>query len=132
MGALRKDQSQLADATGDPFIGQKQGNVADVTASTTATLSAAAATAVTIAYGTDDPGITTDGEINIADGDSGLVELEVEKAIEELMSPINELVTLANELRTDHATLLTDLANIRTTLNAALDVLEEHGLMTAS
>lgn len=132
MAALKKDQSRLADSSNNPLIGKRQSNVADVTAPTTSTLGAGAATAVAITYATDDPGITTDGTINIADGDAALNVLEVMTAIEELMSPINELVTGYNELRTDHGTLLTDLANIRTTLNAALDVLEEHGLMTAT
>ena len=132
MATLKKNNSQFADASGDPLIGERQANVADVTATTTAALSAATPAVMTIAYATDDPGITVDGEINIADGDAALNAAEIIIAIEELMAKINILTTLGIELKVDHATMLTDIANVRTTVASALDVLEEHGLMTAT
>ncbi len=132
MATLKKNNSQFADASGDPLIGERQSNVADVAATTTAALSAATPVAMTIAYATDDPGITVDGEINIADGDAALNGPEIIIAIEELMAKINILTTLGIELKADHATMLTDIAAVRTTVASALDVLEEHGLMTAT
>lgn len=110
MAALIKANSQLADASDNPLIGNRQANVADPAALTSANLA--------IAYGTDDPGVTVDGTINIADGDAALVVLEVLTAIEELVAEQNNLVT--------------DITAIRTAVVSILDVLEEHGLMTAS
>jgi hypothetical protein len=110
MAAITKANSQLADSSDNPLIGLRQSNVADAAAAT--------AGALAIAYATDDPGVTVDGTINIADGDAALVVLEVLTAIEELVA--------------EHNLLLADVALMRTALNSALDVLEEHGLMTAS
>lgn len=155
MATIDVKVSQLSDQSNNPLIGDRQSNVADPASTLTATLtapapaalSAAAAAAVTIAYGTDDPSTTTDGEINIADGDAtALVTTEVHIAIEELVAAIAVIVTLVNELRTDHATsktlqdelivdhatFITDITQNRTGLEAVLDVLEEHGLMAAS
>lgn len=153
MTALLVKNSQLADSADKPLIGLRQSNIADA-AITTATLSAASAATLTaskltnlaIAYATDDPSITTDGTINIADGDAALDRAEVHIAIEELMDAINTLGTLTSELHddaatnrtllveliADHATFITDVTDNNTKVNAILDVLEEHGLMTAT
>ena len=87
MAALAKGRSKLADTSGNPQIGDRQSNLADLV----------------ITYTTDDPGVTPNSAIAIADGDlypaaEGLI------ALEEVVAKIN----------------------------AILDVLEEHGLMTAS
>lgn len=105
-----KGDSQLADATGDPLIGQRQANVADPAAITAVT--------IVLSYTTDDPSVTVDNTIVIADGDGTLVTAEIMIALEELVA----------ELVATNA----DVAAIRTQLISALDVLEEHGLMTAS
>jgi len=110
MTAIVAKNSQLADKNDNPLVGLRQSNVADAAAATAAVLA--------IAYATDDPGVTVDGTINIADGDGTLVVAEVLTAIEELVA--------------EHNLVVADLALVRTALNAALDVLEEHGLMTAS
>ncbi len=87
MAAPQKGVSKLADTSGNPQIADRQANLADLV----------------ITYTTDDPGITPNSAIAIADGDlfpaaEGLI------ALEECVAKIN----------------------------AVLDVLEEHGLMTAS
>lgn len=80
-----KSVSQLADGTNNPLIGAQQTFLADLV----------------ITYTTDDPGVTPDNAIAIADGDGTLVTAEVMIAIEELVAKVN----------------------------AILDVLEAHGLM---
>jgi hypothetical protein len=109
MAALKKDQSRLADSDNFPLIGEAQTLVADPAAITGATL--------TITYGTDDPSITTNNAIAIADGD-GASDAEVIIAIEEIVAAL---------VKTN-----ADVLSVRTKLVAALDVLEEHGLMKAS
>lgn len=87
MANPKKGDAQLADATGDALIGQRQANIADLV----------------ITYTTDDPGITANSAIAVADGDL-FPAAEGIAALEEVVAKIN----------------------------AILDVLEEHGLMTAS
>lgn len=110
MANPKKEQCLLADASGDPLLGDRQSNVADPAAATAAT--------IVITYATDDPSVTVNNAIAIADGDATLVTAEVMIAIEELVA---ELVATN-----------VDVAALRTTLISALNVLEEHGLMTAS
>ncbi len=110
MANPKKGDSQLADATGDALIGQRQSNVADPAAITAAS--------IVITYTTDDPSVTPNNAIVIADGDGTLVTAEVMIAIEELVAQL---------IKTN-----ADVAAVRTKLIAALDVLEEHGLMTAT
>ena len=71
-----KAKSKLADTSGLPQIGDRGAAVADIA----------------IAYATDDPGITVDGTINIADGDATLVTAEMMIAIEELMAKVNAIL----------------------------------------
>lgn len=82
-----KGNSQMADSVGNPLIGDRQANLADLV----------------ITYTTDDPGVTPDSAIAIADGDlfpaaEGLI------ALEEVVAKVN----------------------------AILDILEAHGFMTES
>jgi hypothetical protein len=109
MAAIIKSNSQLADSSDNPLVGLRQSNVADPAAITAAS--------ITITYTTDDPGITPDNGITIADGDT-ISALETLTAIEELVAQL---------IKTN-----ADVLAVRTQLAAALDVLEEHGLMTAS
>ena len=154
MTAIKVAVSQLADVNDKPMIGTRQSNVADpastltatLTASNIATLSAATPTAVTITYTTDDPGTTANGAVTIADGDAALVVAEVLEMFDEFESTISALVTIVTELKADHATqvtlnaeliadhatFITDITQNRSAVNSALDVLEEHGLMTAT
>lgn len=78
--------AQLADANDKPMIGSQQTLVADFT----------------VAYTTDDPGITPDGTLTIADGDAATVT----------RAEYNELAE-----------------EVAAKINAILDVLEAHGLM---
>lgn len=78
--------AQLADANDKPMIGSQQTKVADFT----------------VAYTTDDPGITPDGTLTIADGDAATVT----------RAEYNELAE-----------------EVAAKINAILDVLEAHGLM---
>ena len=78
--------AQLADANDKPMIGSQQTFVADFT----------------VAYTTDDPGITPDGTLTIADGDAATVT----------RAEYNELAE-----------------EVAAKINAILDVLEAHGLM---
>jgi len=68
--------AKLADETDKPQIGTRGAAIADIA----------------IAYATDDPGITVDGTINIADGDATLVTAEMMIAIEELMAKQNAVL----------------------------------------
>lgn len=88
MANPNKGDALLSDASGDALLGDRQSNVADLT----------------IAYTTDDPGVTPNSAITFADGDGTLVTAEVVEAVEEIVAKVN----------------------------AILDVLEAHGLMTAS
>jgi len=88
MAAPKKGQAQMSDSKDFPLIGAAQTLIADIA----------------LAYTTDDPGQSAADTTTIADGDSGLVEAEVEQAI----------------------------INIHAKINAILDVLEEHGLMKAA
>lgn len=130
MTALNKQNSQLSDANDFPLIGNAQTLVSD-SAKTLATISAAAPTAVTLTYSSNDPGTTANGAVTIADG-TALVAAEVFEVLDEFESSISKLVTLGVELRTDHATIITDLTTHDTKINAILDILEAHGLMKAS
>lgn len=87
MVAINKSDSQLADKNQNPLVGDAQTLLADLV----------------ITYATDDPGITPDSAIAIADGDlfpaaEGLI------ALEEVVAKVN----------------------------AILDILEAHGFMKAS
>lgn len=73
-----KADAQLADATGDPIIGQAADHFADLA----------------LAYTTDDPGQTAADTITIADGDSGLVEAEVEQALLDIITKINAIIAV--------------------------------------
>ncbi len=101
----------MADAIGAPLIGLRQSNVADPAAVTSS------ASGIAITYTTDDPGITPDGTITIADGDlfpaaEGLI------ALEETSDQLNKLNA--------------DVVAIHAAVVSILNVLEEHGFMTAS
>lgn len=87
MANPNKHDTQLADSSQNGMIGAQQSNVADLT----------------IVYTTDDPGITPDSSITIADGDL-FPAAEGIAALEEVVAKIN----------------------------AILDVLEAHGLMADS
>ena len=86
MANPKKWDSQLADSSGKAMIGSQQSNVADFT----------------VAYTTDDPGITPNGTLTIADGDAATVT----------RAEYNELAE-----------------EVAAKINAILDVLEAHGLM---
>jgi len=153
MAALIKSKSKLADSKNKPQIGDEQSNIADAAITTAtlsapniATLSAPTPTALTLTYTTDDPGTTADGAITFADGDAAMSAAEEYELADELETVINALITLITELKADHAiqvtlnteliadhaTFVTDVTDNNTKINAILDVLEEHGLMTAS
>ncbi len=102
-----KGDSLLADATGDPLLSDRQANVADTASATAAS--------IVITYTTDDPTITTNAAITIADGDLYPAAEGIE-ALEEVVAQL----TATN----------VDVAAVRTTVLAILDVLEAHGLMT--
>jgi hypothetical protein len=87
MANPKKGDAQLADASNKPMVGSQQALVADLT----------------ITYTTDDPGITPDSGITIADGD---------------LFPANEGLIALEEV----------VAKV----NAILDVLEAHGWMADS
>lgn len=112
MANPNKHDTQLADSSNNGMIGSQQSLVSDPAGLTSAT------GGITITYTTDDPGITPDGSLTIADGDGTLVTAEVIEAIEELNDQISKLNA--------------DLAAVRTGLISALDVLEAHGLMADS
>jgi len=131
MAAPKKGDSQLADASGNPLLGARQSNIADVAAST-ANISAAAATAITLTYTTDDPGTTADGAVTFADGDAAMSAAEEYAFADELESTLSALVTLTTELRTDHDTFVTDVAALIVAVNSILDVLEAQGFMVAT
>ena len=86
MANPKKWDSQLADANNKPLIGAQQTKVADLT----------------VVYTTDDPGITPNGTLTIADGDAATVT----------RAEYNELAE-----------------EVAAKINAILDVLEAHGLM---
>lgn len=109
MAAPNKTDSQLADSADFPLIGVAQANVADPAAITAAS--------ITITYTTDDPGITPDNGITIADGD---------------LYPANEGIIALEEVVAQLIKTNADVLSLRTALVAALAVLEEHGLMKAS
>ena len=131
MAAPQKGASKLADASGNPLIGNRSANIADV-AATTANITAAAATRVTITYTTDDPGTTANGAVTVADGDAALVVAEMFELFDEFEDSVADLVTLTAELRTDHDTTVTDIAAIIVAVNSILDVLESNGFMIAT
>ena len=86
MANPKPQDSQLADSANKPMIGSQQTFVADFT----------------VAYTTDDPGITPNGTLTIADGDASTVT----------RAEYNELAE-----------------EVAAKINAILDVLEAHGLM---
>ena len=131
MAAPQKGASQMADASGNPLIGNRSANIADVTA-TLATITAAAPTRVTITYTTDDPGTTANGAVTVADGDAALVVAEVNELFDEFEDSVADLVTLTTELRTDHAATIVDIAALIVAVNSILDVLEVNGFMIAT
>lgn len=131
MATLNKADSQMADKSGDPLLGDRQTNVADA-AVTLATLTAVKPNGLDVTYTADDPTNTPDGLITIADGDATLVTAEMMVFLDEAEANFNLMETLAVELIADHAVTLTDLTTMATKINAILDILEEHGLMTAS
>lgn len=131
MATLNKADSQMADKSGDPLLGDRQTNVADA-AVTLATLTAVKPNGLDVTYTADDPTNTPDGLITIADGDAALVTAEMMVFLDEAEANFNLMETLAVELIADHAVTLTDLTTMATKINAILDILEEHGLMTAS
>ena len=134
--------------------------VATLSASAVATLTAGTTALCTVTWTTNDPAGTPDGIITIADGTGTLVTAEMMEFLEEYEGNCITLKTLADELIADHATMvtlqdelvadhatmvtlqdelvadhaitITDLTTMSTKINAILDVLEEHGLMTAS
>ena len=86
MANPKKGDSQMSDSSGNPLIGPAQAKVADLT----------------LVYTTDDPGITPDSSLTIADGDATTVtRAEYNNLAEEVFAKVN----------------------------AILDVLEAHGLM---
>lgn len=131
MANPRSDQSLMADKSGDGLLGDRQANVADA-AVTLATLTATAPLGLVVTWTADDPGGTPDGTITIADGDAALVVLEMMTFLEESEANFEAMKALATELIADHAVTITDLTTMSTKINAILDVLEEHGFMTAS
>ena len=86
MANPKKGDALFSDASGDPLLADAQTFVADFT----------------VAYTTDDPGITPDGTLTIADGDAATVT----------RAEYNELAE-----------------EVAAKINAILDVLEAHGLM---
>jgi hypothetical protein len=92
MTTLSKVNSQMADKSGDPLMGQRQANVAD-------------------------PGAITD--ITAVTTGQGVTVTSV--AATDLDTAYADLALLENEVTA-----------LRVTILAILDVLEEHGLMTAS
>lgn len=77
MANPKKGDSQMADASGNALIGSQQSNLADLV----------------ITYTTDDPGITANSAIAIADGDlfpaaEGLI------ALEECVAKINAVLAV--------------------------------------
>ena len=152
MAALDKGSSQMADKSGDPLIGDRQSNIADttigvqvLTATAPATLTAGPPLALAVTFSANDPTGTPDGTITVADAAVvAAAELaEFWEAMEahhtlgntlavELIADHATFKTLADELIVDHALVGLDLNDLATKVNAILDVLEEHGLMTAS
>jgi len=104
-----KGNALLADATGDPLLGDRQSNIADPAAITAAS--------IVITYTTDDPSITPDNGITIADGD---------------LYPANEGLIALEEVVAQLIKTNADVLAVRTAVVSILDVLEAHGLMTAS
>ena len=131
MANPRKDVALVADKSGDPVLSDRQANVADA-AVTLATLTATAPLGLVVTWTADDPGGTPDGTITIADGDAALVVLEMMTFLEESEANFESMKALATELIADHAVTITDLTTMSTKINAILDVLEAHGLMTES
>lgn len=62
--------------------------------------------AITLAYTTDDPGITADGAITIADGDAVTAAEQIE-SMDEIITQVNALVADATAVRTALNTLVT-------------------------
>jgi len=157
-GLLGDRQSNVADAA-VTLATLTAPAVATLTATAPATLSAGTTALLTVTWTANDPGGTPNGIITIADG-TALVAAEVMEFLEEyegnaitlkaladeliadhatfkaladeLITDHATMVTLQNELVADHAVTITDLTTMATKINAILDVLEAHGLMTAS
>ncbi len=132
---------------------------ATLSAAAPATLSAGTTALCTVTWTSNDPGGTPNGIITINDG-TAVVAAEMMEFLEEYEGNMVTLKALADELIADHATFKaladelitdhgtsktlqdelildhaitkTDLTTMATKINAILDVLEEHGLMTAS
>ena len=108
-----KGNSLMADKSGDPLFGDRQANVADPAALTNVSVSITAFTVPLVAQA-----VTV-----------------VSEAATDLDTVAAALKTLHGEVTTLAAatgTLEDEAAVVRTALLNALDVLEEHGLMTAS
>lgn len=114
MATLKKGDSQMADKSGDALIGQRQGNVADPGAITSVT------DGVTDSYTAPTPAQGTTVTSNAAtDLDTAAAALEL------LGGEVNALAISA-------ALLEDEVTAMRLSVVSILDVLEEHGLMTAS
>lgn len=100
-----KQNSLLADKDGKALLGSRQTLVADTAAISTGTL--------TVTY-TSGSAPTANDALTVADSTTPTVV--------ELLEYCAELHNLITELKTD-------VTNVRTTLLAALDVIEAHGLM---
>ena len=160
MATLRPEDSALADATGDPLIGQRQANVADSAAITGTAIAAAveAATATSIAATVDAATSTTQPNVDedgIAAGgfitraarrnlvtmtEALLVDVaanrtwatEMDLDYEALLVDVASIRTWMTEIDLDYTAVLADITAVRTQQTLLLNVLEEHGLMTAS
>ena len=108
-----KGNSLLADRNGAPLLGSAQTLVADTAALTATAITAPAATAVATTGVTQ---TTPYGYAGATQGDA-------------VATAINLLVTHTTELDLDYEALRADVIALRTTVLAALDVLEAHGLM---
>ena len=114
MATLNKADSQMADKSGDPLLGDRQANVADPGAITSVT------NGITDTYTAPTPaqGVTVTS-VAATDLDTAAAALEL-------------LGGEVDALATDAALLEDEVTALRVSLLACLDVLEEHGLMTAS
>ena len=114
MATLNKADSQMADKSGDPLIGDRRANVADPGAITSVT------NGITDTYTAPTPAQST------AVVSDAATDLDTAAAALELLG--GEVDALA----TDAALLEDEVTAMRLIVVSMLDVLEEHGLMTAS
>jgi len=135
MATLDKGTSQMADKSGDPLIGQRQANVADAGAITNLSVSITSVTdGVTDSYTAPTPAqgttVTSNAATDLDDAAAALELLGGETNALAISAALleDEVTTLAAA----SATLENEVTALRVTSVAILDVLEEHGLMTAS